>query len=92
MRTYTKPQGKISVDQQTVSGTVALHTYICMQTRKKEETDTRDIHLNVNTNWKKQTHSNLQREEKDTSDWKIAEKRNNNNFSSKKADRRVNRI
>ncbi len=46
MRTYTKPQGKLSVDQQTVSGTVALQTYMSMQTRKEEEIDTRDFDLN----------------------------------------------
>ena len=89
MRTYQKPQGKLSVDQQTVSGTVALHTYICMQTRKKEEIDTRDIHLNANTNWKKQAHSNLQPEEKEARGCKTSCQKKN---VRKKGDRKVSRI
>ena len=43
-----------------------------MQTRKKGEIGTRDIHLNAKTNWKKQTHSNLQPEEKEARGWKTS--------------------
>ncbi len=37
MRTYKKPQGKLSVDQQTVSGTVALQTFKKKKTGCQEE-------------------------------------------------------
>ena len=71
MRTYKIPQGKLSVDQQTVSGTVALHTHMHAN-KKRRRVEKREIHLNANTNWKKQTHSNLQPEEKEARGWKTS--------------------